>query len=129
MLRSIFKPLSQSFRVSTTTYLPVVRFSTNLDADKARHIRYKRLVYQSQQRGWLELDLIIGSYVLQNEKSLMNDKSLDELTTLTSEENSDLIRWFVEGKPVRNHTLNSPCLKHTQAFTIRLGTICYFLGS
>jgi succinate dehydrogenase flavin-adding protein (antitoxin of CptAB toxin-antitoxin module) len=76
-------------------------FADAQGVDKDVYVRYKRLVYQSQQRGWLELDLIIGSYVMKFEDKLLNKEALDQLTTITNEENSDLIRWFVEGRPVR----------------------------
>ena len=79
---------------------PFRLFSTYDKKPSDLETRYKRLVYQSQQRGWLELDMIIGTYVRENREKLMNEKSLDELTKVTDLDNNNLIRWLIEGQPV-----------------------------
>lgn len=51
--------------------------------------------------GWLELDLIIGSWAQRNKDRLIAQPALmDKVEVICAEENSDLMRWFCEGKPV-----------------------------
>jgi succinate dehydrogenase assembly factor 2 len=48
-----------------------------IDGDEEREldVRKKRLVYRSKQRGWLEVDLLLGTWASENVASL----SVDEL--------------------------------------------------
>lgn len=95
-------PVAPRISFSSSPVTPTTPLSERQNpVESATRIRYKRLVYQSLQRGWLELDLIMGSWVTTNEALLTNnDRLLDQLAEVCKEENSDLIRWFVEGKPV-----------------------------
>lgn len=45
------------------------------DEDRELDVRKKRLVYRSKQRGWLEVDLLLGTWASENVASL----SVDEL--------------------------------------------------
>lgn len=61
-------------------------------------LSYKRLVFHCMQRGWLELDLIMGSFVRMRRDRLIHDAEQQELLrAIAKEENSDLMRWLVEG--------------------------------
>lgn len=60
-------------------------------------IIYPALAQLLYSPGWLELDLIIGSFVKNRREYLLDHQKLDELEDITDEENSDLIRWLVEG--------------------------------
>jgi succinate dehydrogenase flavin-adding protein (antitoxin of CptAB toxin-antitoxin module) len=55
----------------------------------------KRLMYHAKQRGWLELDLIIGNWAEQNRKSLASDAELTtEFENLLAVENPDLFKYL-----------------------------------
>ena len=68
--------------------------STSIDVnDGNRENVRRRLLYRSQQRGWLELDLVMGQWAQENLSSL-NDELLKEYSELLDEENPDLFKWF-----------------------------------
>ncbi|GKY91567.1 hypothetical protein MPSEU_000128600 [Mayamaea pseudoterrestris] len=52
-------------------------------------IRRKRLVYRSKQRGWLEVDLLLGTWASQNVASL-NANELDQFENFVNEETIDI---------------------------------------
>mmetsp|Transcript_16357 Transcript_16357/g.35858 ORF Transcript_16357/g.35858 Transcript_16357/m.35858 type:complete len:196 (+) Transcript_16357:82-669(+) len=52
-------------------------------------IRRKRLVYRSKQRGWLEVDLLLGTWANDNVPSL-TESELDEYETFVNQETIDI---------------------------------------
>lgn len=61
---------------------------TNED-DVALMIRRKRLIYRCMQRGWLEVDLLLGTWASQNVMSLTIDE-LDEFEEFVNSETIDI---------------------------------------
>jgi len=61
--------------------------------DENRESLRRRLLYRSQQRGWLELDLVMGEWAGKNLET-MSDEGLKEYSELLDEENPDLFKWF-----------------------------------
>merc|ERR1719198_2578357 len=61
--------------------------------------RRKRLIWHSKQRGWLELDLLMGGFA---EKFLpsMTAKELDLWEDVLIRENPDLFKWLNNQLPV-----------------------------
>ena len=59
--------------------------------------RQKRLIWRSKQRGWLEVDLLMGSWAVDNVMSL-SEKELDQYENLLNLETLDL--YNVVSKPV-----------------------------
>jgi succinate dehydrogenase assembly factor 2 len=57
--------------------------------DMALDIRRKRLVYRSKQRGWLEVDLLLGTWASENVPTL-NAKELDEFEAFVNTETIDI---------------------------------------
>ena len=55
----------------------------------------KQLLYRSKQRGWLELDLIMGSWAEQHLAALSDDE-LQQYEAVVRRENPDLMKWLVE---------------------------------
>ena len=55
----------------------------------------KQLLYRSKQRGWLELDLILGTWAEQHLERL-TDVELQQYEAVVRRENPDLIKWLVE---------------------------------
>mmetsp|Transcript_29734 Transcript_29734/g.28593 ORF Transcript_29734/g.28593 Transcript_29734/m.28593 type:complete len:217 (-) Transcript_29734:161-811(-) len=52
-------------------------------------VRRKRLIYRSKQRGWLEVDLLLGTWANENVPSLSLDE-LDEFENFVNEETIDI---------------------------------------
>lgn len=63
------------------------------EADIAKR---KRLIYRSKQRGWLEVDLLLGSWAAANVPTL-SETQLEEYNLLLEEETIDIFN-FVSGK-------------------------------
>ena len=67
------------------------------DTERDHHQR-RQLLYRSRQRGWLELDLIMGSWAQQHIDGLSRDE-LVEYAEIVRQENPDLIKYIVERVP------------------------------
>jgi succinate dehydrogenase assembly factor 2 len=61
--------------------------SSSVDDDITLQIRRKRLLYRCMQRGWLEVDLLLGTWASQNVMTL----SMDELNEFEEFVNSETI--------------------------------------
>jgi succinate dehydrogenase assembly factor 2 len=57
--------------------------------DLPLHIRRKRLIYRSKQRGWLEVDLLLGTWANENVPNL-NSKDLDHYEDFVNLETIDI---------------------------------------
>ena len=64
-----------------------------MDADA---IRRKRLIYRSKQRGWLEVDLLMGTFAVEHVPTLTTEE-LDEYEAILNQETIDIFN-FVTGK-------------------------------
>eukprot|EP00249_Psilotum_nudum_P014244 c24737_g1_i3 orf=363-947(-) len=86
---------------------PRSRLSSNLSEGKAsisadngnaelekRRRTLNRLLYRSKQRGYLELDLLLGKWVEENIRQL-DDIQLQALVEMLNLENPDLWKWLV----------------------------------
>jgi len=90
---------------------------TQVQPTPEQETRFKKLLYHSQQRGWLELDLIIGSWVKRNKDSLItNEESMNLIEGICAEENSDLMRWLCEGRPLPEKYQNNPVMKDLMTY-------------
>ena len=62
----------------------------NLSQEEAElEMRKKRLIYRSKQRGWLEVDLLLGTWAYENVGSLTKDE-LDEFENFVNMETIDI---------------------------------------
>uniref|UniRef100_A0A7S2R8F6 FAD assembly factor SdhE n=1 Tax=Rhizochromulina marina TaxID=1034831 RepID=A0A7S2R8F6_9STRA len=92
---------------------------TRVDGDT---IRRKRLIYRSKQRGWLEVDLLMGTWAVEHVPSLSSEE-LDQYEALLNRETIDIFN-IVTGKDVPPPEVESPLLKKIQAWanTSPIGT-------
>ena len=67
-----------------------------MDAEARDYARRKRMIYRSKQRGWLEADLLMGSWAVANVPNL-SEQELDEYEVLLKEETIDIYN-YVSGK-------------------------------
>jgi len=79
---------SDATRTATTT---TSNSETNESTKEQRElqVRRKRLVYRSKQRGWLEVDLLLGTWAAENVPSLTVDE-LDEFENFVNMETIDI---------------------------------------
>lgn len=59
------------------------------DKHEELEVRRKRLIYRSKQRGWLEVDLLLGTWAHQNVPQL-SAKQLDEYESFVNQETIDI---------------------------------------
>ncbi|CAH0481662.1 unnamed protein product [Peronospora belbahrii] len=84
-----------------------------IDADKANR---KRIIYRSKQRGWLEVDLLLGRWASQNVMQLSSDE-LQQYEDILNEETIDIFN-YISGKNVVPERLDTSMMKRLQAYCL-----------
>lgn len=67
-----------------------------MDEKERDLVRRKRMIYRSKQRGWLEADLLMGSWAVENVPKL-SEAELDEYDIILKEETIDIYN-YISGK-------------------------------
>mmetsp|Transcript_58798 Transcript_58798/g.133100 ORF Transcript_58798/g.133100 Transcript_58798/m.133100 type:complete len:187 (+) Transcript_58798:97-657(+) len=89
-----------------TTFSDSSQGATRVGADG---IRRKRLVYRSKQRGWLEVDLLMGTWAEEHVHSLCEEE-MDQYEDILNQETIDIFN-FVTGKEEPPLELRTPLLE------------------
>ena len=63
--------------------------TTDITEEMALDVRRKRLVYRSKQRGWLEVDLLLGTWASEN-VPMLSAEELDEFESFVNAETIDI---------------------------------------
>nr|AFJ66165.1 hypothetical protein 11M19.9 [Arabidopsis halleri] len=72
-----------------------VNFDIDLSNEENKRRTINRLLYRSKQRGFLELDLVLGNWVEENVNS-MDENGVKSLIHVLNLENPDLWKWLTE---------------------------------
>jgi succinate dehydrogenase assembly factor 2 len=82
----------------------------NFSKEEYDTIRRRRIIYRAKQRGWLEADILVGSWAKENVPRLTEDE-LSQLEIVLQEETIDLFN-FVSGKdPLPEHLAKLPVMQ------------------
>ena len=88
-----------------------------LDPKERDEVRRKRMIYRSKQRGWLEADLLLGTWATKNVPTL-TEQELDEYELLLKEETIDIFN-YVSGKdPLPDHLKNLSVMKKVMSYAL-----------
>lgn len=79
--------------------------------------RRKRMIYRSKQRGWLEADLLMGSWAAQNVPNL-SPQELDEYEILLQEETIDIYNYISKKDPLPPHLEHLTVMKKLQQYAL-----------
>ena len=86
--------------------------------EKSRDIaRRKRMIYRSKQRGWLEVDLLMGSWAVENVPKL-NEQELDEYEVLLNEETIDIYNYISGKDELPHHLKDLKVMKMMQDYSL-----------
>lgn len=80
------------------------------------HLRRKRLVYRSKQRGWLEVDLLMGSWA-STHVPYLSTQELDEYEAILNLETIDIYN-FVNGKDTPPAELQTEIMRRLQEYAM-----------
>ncbi|KAG3113570.1 hypothetical protein PI124_g7574 [Phytophthora idaei] len=84
-----------------------------VDSDEANR---KRIIYRSKQRGWLEVDLLLGRWASQNVMQLSSDE-LQQYEDILNEETIDIFN-YISGKSDVPQRLDTPMMKRLQEYCL-----------
>lgn len=140
LVRSVTSPRSRSLATSSRELSPGADLAPELRAKiaakdedvRAHHTRpapdiearRKRLVWRSKQRGWREVDLLLGSWATENVPTL-SDAQLDEYERILNLETIDifnLISGRLEPAPQLEGEVLHRLQEHAKRFTFMLPT-------
>jgi succinate dehydrogenase assembly factor 2 len=79
---------------------------TSIDKDATNR---KRLIYRSKQRGWLEVDLLLGTFAAEHIPT-MNQEELDEYELILNQETLDIFNFIIERDPLPEE-LDTPVMQ------------------
>jgi succinate dehydrogenase assembly factor 2 len=88
-----------------------------MDADQYDSVRRRRMIYRSKQRGWLEADLLMGSWAVNNIPTL-TETELDEYEQLLQVETIDIYNYISGKDSLPEHLSNLSVLKKLQGYAL-----------
>mmetsp|Transcript_33619 Transcript_33619/g.65442 ORF Transcript_33619/g.65442 Transcript_33619/m.65442 type:complete len:144 (-) Transcript_33619:235-666(-) len=82
----------------------------NLPEHLELDVRRKKALWRCKQRGWVEIDLLMGNWASENIPK-MDDSQLEELELIIAQENPNLLNWLLGHdtvpKELNNETMRS----------------------
>ncbi|KAH6771976.1 succinate dehydrogenase assembly factor [Perilla frutescens var. hirtella] len=87
------RPVLGSFSRSYSSNKSNQSVEINLSDEESKRRLFNRLLYRSKQRGFLELDLVLGKWVEENIRS-MDESGIKSLVHVLDLENPDLWKWL-----------------------------------
>ena len=80
-------------------------------------VRRKRMIYRSKQRGWLEVDILLGKWASEHVPSL-NVAELDEYDAVLKEETINVYNYLSGKDPLPPHLQNNSVVKKIQKYAL-----------
>ncbi|KAI3684394.1 hypothetical protein L6452_33617 [Arctium lappa] len=87
------RPCVNSFSRLYSSNYGIESLDLDLNNEESKRRLVNRLIYRSKQRGFLELDLVLGSWV-ENHIGSLDEKGIRALVDVLNLENPDLWKWL-----------------------------------
>lgn len=94
-----------------------LKIESNLDGNERDVVRRKRMIYRSKQRGWLEADLLLGSWAVKNVPTL-TEQELDEYELLLKEETIDIFNYISGKDTLPDHLKDLSVMKKVMKYAL-----------
>ena len=93
---------------------PEHSFAPGQDSIDKDQTNRKRLIYRSKQRGWLEVDLLLGTFATRFVPSRTQEE-LDEYELILNQETLDIFNFIIERDPLPEE-LDTPVMQTLRDF-------------
>ena len=80
-------------------------------------VRRKRMIYRSKQRGWLEVDILLGKWATEHVPTLTASE-LDEYDAVLKEETINVYNYLSGKDPLPIHLQNNSVVKKIQKYAL-----------
>lgn len=90
----------------------------NLKEEDTDAVRRKRMIYRAKQRGWLEADILLGSWAKEFVPSLTASE-LDEFDEILREETIDAYNYISGKDELPDHLKSNSVMQKIQEFAIK----------
>jgi succinate dehydrogenase assembly factor 2 len=98
-----------------------IKIEATLSPEEFDETRRKRMIYRAKQRGWLEVDILLGTWAVENVPKLTPEEC-DEFEIVLKEETIDIYN-FVSGKdPLPEHLEGLGVMKKLQSYAFGITT-------
>ncbi|KAL6576517.1 Succinate dehydrogenase assembly factor 2, mitochondrial [Orobanche hederae] len=92
-LQALHRPILGSFPQFCSSSESIQSLDIDLSNEESKRRLFNRLLYRSKQRGYLELDLILGKWVEDNIQ-FMDERGIKSLVHVLDLENPHLWKWL-----------------------------------
>ena len=92
-----------------------LRLESSLATHERDLVRRKRMLYRSKQRGWLEVDLLLGSFAAVHVQT-MSPSQLDEFEEVLREETIDVFNFVTGKQSIPSHLAENSVLRSLQEY-------------
>lgn len=82
--------------------------------------RLRRILFRSRQRGWLELDVVLGRWAARN-VSRLTESEVTQLERLLEAETPELYKWISSASPEVPTSYDNEILRQIRTFTLEGG--------
>ncbi|KAK4735787.1 hypothetical protein R3W88_010048 [Solanum pinnatisectum] len=90
---NLYRPLAGTFSRFISSNETSSPMNIDLSDEESKRRLFNRLIYRSKQRGYLELDLVLGKWVEEHIQS-MDENGIKSLVHVLDLENPDLWKWL-----------------------------------
>lgn len=95
-----------------------VQIEAEMDPADKDVARRKRMIYRSKQRGWLEADILMGSWAVEFVPTLSHAQ-LDEYETILNEETIDIFNYITGKDALPDRLKDLSLMKDLQAYALK----------